>query len=309
MPLKNPVQHLDSAQNAFVERQLEAVEAEVYRQPYPEFKARSIIPVTHKVPAGAETLVYKTYDRVGLAIRIRSYSDNIPNADVNATESRSPIHGYGMGYGYSFQELRAAAFAQMALDAEKAFAARQGFEAQVENIGAAGNGEGLVGLLNIANANVYTVPADGTAASALWTAKTPDLILRDLNGLALKSVQLTNGIERPDTIVLPEELYAAISSTPRSSGSDTTILEFFLRNSPYVRSVIPWEKTKTAGSGSTKRMCAFQRNPSKLRLEIPMEFMFHAAQERGLGISIPGEGRIAGVVCPFPMAVSYGDGA
>ena len=55
-------------------------------------------------------------------------------------------------------------------------------------------------------------------------------------------------------------------------------------------------------------MCAFQRNPSKLRLEVPMEFMFHPAQERGLGIVVPGEGRIAGVVCPFPMAVTFGDG-
>lgn len=307
MPLKTQLPHFDAAANAFIERQLEAVEAEVYRQPYPEYKARLLIPVTHRVPAGAETVVYRTMDRVGVAQRIRSYSDNVPNADVSTKEDRSPVHGYGLGYGYSTQEVRAAQMAGMPLDSEKAYAAREGFEAAVENIAALGNGEGLVGLLNIPNANVYTVPADGTGSSALWSAKTGDLILRDLNGLMLKSIQLTNGIERANTVVLPEDRYQVIATTRLSQYSDTTILDFFLARNPGVM-VAPWDKTKTAGAGGTARMVAYQRNPSKLRLEIPLEFLFHPAQEKGLGFQVPGEGRIAGVICSRPMAVTYGDG-
>ena len=301
--------NVDAAQSMFIERQLEYVEAEILRQPYPDLLARQLVPVSHRANAGAETISYRTYDRVGVAQRIKSYADNIVRADVSAKEDRVPIHGYGIGYGYSNQEMRAAAFAGTPLDSEKALAARQGFELRVDMIGASGNGEGLYGLLNLPNANVYTVPADGTGSSALWTAKSAALILRDMNGLSGKSISLTNGIERPDTLVLPLDQYTLIATTPwATTASDTTILEFFLKNSPWVKSVIPWYRCKAAGSGSTDRMVAYRRDPSKLRLEIPMEYQLNQPQLRNYGVEVPGEGRVAGVICPFPMSVTYGDG-
>lgn len=298
---------LDAAANAFIERQLEFVEAEAVRQPYPELLGRQVVPVTHRAPPGTETISYRIMDRVGIAQRIKSYSDNIPRADVNAREDRVPVHVYGMGYGYSFKELRAAAKAQVPLDAEKAQAARQGFELRVDLIAFNGNGEGLYGLLNLPNANSYVVPADGSGASALWTAKTEDLILRDLNGIATKAADLTNGVETPDTLLLPLAQFN-LASVKRITNTQATVLEFFLRTNPYIRRVIPVWRCKGAGAGGTDRMVAYRADPSKVRLEIPMEFMFHTAQERGLGVEIPGEGEIAGVISPFPMSVTFGDG-
>lgn len=300
--------HFDAAENIQIERRLEYVRTRVVEQPYPELLARQIVPVTHEAPAGAETIKYDIYDKVALAQRIRSYSDNLPRADVKVREERVPVHGYGIAYGYSKQELRASLVSGANLDQKKAAAARFGFELRVDIIGAGGNGEGLVGILNIPNANIYTVPADGTGSSPLWTAKTPDQILRDLNGVANKSVGLTNGIEMPDTLALPIDQYNLIASTARSANSDTTILKFFLGSNPYIKTVIPWFRCKAAGSGATDRMVAYRRSPDKLSLEIPLEFEQNPPEPRGLGIEIACEGRIAGVICPFPMSVTYGDG-
>lgn len=305
-PFQHP--HFDAAENINIERKLEFVRSKTYDQPYPELLARQLIPVSHEAPAGAETIKYDIYDKVGIAQRIRSYSDNLPRADVKVREDRVPVHGYGIAYGYSKQELRSSMLSGSNLDQKKAAAARFGFELRVDLIGAAGNNEGLYGLLNIPSANLYVVPADGTAASALWTAKTPDLILRDMNGVSNKSVSLTNGIEMPDTLLLPIDQYNYISSTARSATSDTTILKFFLGANPFIKSVIPWFRCKGAGAGATDRMVAYRRSPDKLSLEIPLEFEQNPPEARGLGVEIACEGRIAGVICPFPMSVTVGDG-
>ncbi len=300
--------HFDAAENVFIERKLEYVKSKVYEQPYPEFLGRQLVPVSHEVPAGAETIKYDIFDKVGMAQRIRSYSDNLPRADVKVREERSPVHGYGIAYGYSNRELRASLMANVNLDAKKANAARFGFELAVDVIAAGGNSEGLLGLLTLPNANAYTVPADGTGASALWTAKTPDQIIRDLNGVSNKSVGLTNGIEMPDTLLLPIDQYNYVASTPRASVSDTTILKFFLGASPFVKTVIPWFRCKGAGSGGTDRMVAYKRSPDKLTFEIPMEFTQQPPQLRNLAVDVPCEGEVGGVIAPYPMSVTYGDG-
>jgi hypothetical protein len=300
--------HLDAAENAFIERKLEYVMARVVETPYPEFLGRQLVPVSHEVPAGAETIKYDVYDKVALAQRIRSYSDNLPRADVKVREERSPVHGYGIAYGYSNREMRAALMAQSNLEQRKADSARFGFELALDVIAASGNTEGLLGILSLPNANVYTVAADGTGASALWTAKTADQIIRDLNGVANKSVGLTNGIEMPDTLLLPVDQYNYIASTPRATISDTTILKFFLGANPFVKTVIPWFRCKGAGSGGVDRMVAYKRSPSKLTLEIPMEFTQQPPQLLNLSVNIPCEGEIGGVICPYPMSVTYGDG-
>ncbi len=307
MPSQFQHPHFDAAESIVIERKLEFIRSKTYDQPYPELLARQLIPVTHEAPAGAETIKYDIYDKVGLAQRIRSYSDNLPRADVKVREDRVPVHGYGIAYGYSKQELRASMLANSNLDAKKAAAARFGFELRVDLIGASGNGEGLIGLLNIPSANVYIVPADGTASSALWTAKTEDLILRDMNGVTTKSASLTNGIETPDTLLLPLDQYN-LAAVKRVANTQATVLEFFLRTSPYIKSVIPWFRCKAAGSGATDRMVAYRRDPNKLNLEIPLEFEQNPPEARGLGVEIACEGRIAGVICAFPMSVTYGDG-
>jgi hypothetical protein len=302
------IPHLDAAENAFIERKLEYVKSKVYEQPYPDLLGRQMVPVSHEVPAGAETIKYDIFDKVGLAQRIRSYSDNLPRANVKVREERSPVHGYGIAYGYSNRELRASILANVNLDAREASAARFGFELAVDVVAALGNSEGLLGLLTLPNANIYTVPADGTGTSPLLLTKTPDQIIRDLNGVSNKSVGLTNGIEMPDTLALPIDQYNYIASTPRSANSDTTILKFFLGANPFVKTVIPWYRCKGAGSGGTDRMIAYKRSPEKMTLEIPMEFTQQPPQLRNLAVDVPCEGEVGGVICPYPMSVTYGDG-
>lgn len=301
--------NLDAAENVFFERQLEHVRAQSYDIKYPNLLARSLIPLDASVPPGAETVKYMQYDRVGLAKVISTYGRDLPRADVKGKEFRSVVKSLGVAYGYTTQEIRAANMGGVPLDARKAQAARRAMEEKIDVLAFSGStADSLVGFNAITNAQVYTVPNDGTGSSQLWSSKTADLILRDMFMACQYIIDNTYGIEQPDTLLVPLSQYGKIATTPRSATSDTTILQFFLANTPYIRNVQPWWRLAGAGSGGKDRMIAYRRSPDALQLVVPMEFTQYAPQQDGLEFEIPCEMRYGGVVAYYPMSMVYADG-
>lgn len=303
-----PTMFKTDAESAFFERQLEHVKAKTYDKLYPEFKARKLIPVSYETPAGAKTITYQSFDRVGVAKIIASYADDLPRADVKGTEHHSPVKTIGSSYGYNLEEIEGAMMAGLPLEQRKANAARFACEAQLDSIAAVGNADhGLQGLLNIANALGHTV-ANGAAGTKTWKTKTNAEKLADLAGIVKYIIAQTNGVEIPDTLLLPEDQYADIAQAQLSSGVAETVLSFFLRTNPYIKAVMPWAKLAGAGDGGTNRMVCYKRDPDKLTLEIPLEFEQRPAQERNLEMIVPCRMKTGGVICPYPLSVAYGDG-
>jgi hypothetical protein len=255
-----------------------------------------------------ETIRLRSYTQVGVAKLLASYSEDLPRADVKANEETFSVRGLGASYGYNLQEIRAAAKAGVALDAKKAAAARRAIEVQIDRILALGDtATGLKGLLNQTNALTYTVPADGTGASALWTAKTPALIVRDMVGICEYIIAQTNEIEAPNMLLLPRAQYTLIRTTRFDTNSDKTILQWFQATYPSVM-VDTWYRMKGAGAGATDRMMAYTMSPDHLQGSVPQEFEQLPVQERGLEFVVPCHARIGGVQAYYPMAIAYGDG-
>lgn len=300
--------HLDAAENIFFERELEQVRAKSYDVKYPALKARTLIPVNNETDPGAETVRYEQYDSVGVAKIIASYANDLPRADVVAKEFRAPIKSLGMSFGYSIQDIRAARMAGKPLETRKANAARKAVEEKIDAIAAFGDElTGLLGLLNQPNVGNFAVPA-GEKGGTEWANKTPDEILKDMNGITNGIVVDTHGVEEPDTLLLPLDQYGIIATTPRSPNSDTTILEFFLKSNPHIRNVEPWHKLAGAGAGGTDRMVCYRRDPDALELNIPQEFEQFPPQAKGLEFEIPCHARTGGVLMFYPLSASYGDG-
>jgi hypothetical protein len=303
---------LDAAENIFFARELEQIRARSYDIKYAERKIRMLVPVDNSIDPGAEVVTYSQYDRVGVAKIISSYAEDLPRADVKGKQFSVTVKGLGSSYGFSVQEIRAARMAGKPLDARKADAARQAIEDKIDSIGASGDAAtGLVGLLNIANAQTYTITA-GAGGQTTWntgaTPKTGLEVIKDMNSAVHTIVTTTKEAEKPDTMLLPVDKYAYIASTPLQAGSDTTILQFFLRNSPYITSVEPWDKLTGAGAGPTNRMMVYRRDPDALQLVIPQEFESFPPEQEGLNSVIACHARTAGVQCYYPMSVLYADG-
>ena len=297
----------DANETIFFQRQLEHIEQTIYEIKYPTLIARDLVPKIGGINTGAQTHLYREYDQVGVAKILSDYADDLPRADVIAKETTSPIKSLGASYGYDLQELRAASMANVQLDSTKGSAARRMIEEGIDNLLSFGSiVHGFRGLLNQTGTNTYVIP-NGVSGFPQWSKKTSDEILDDLNGIAKSVVVTSNGVEYIDTIVIPFDQHALISTKPRSSTSDTTVLDFFLKNSPWVKAVIPWYRCNTAGSGGTPRGVGLRRDPEALGAVIPQEFEQLPVQQENLAFKIPCHARCGGVVVRLPLTIVYFD--
>lgn len=298
-----PSARLDAAQSAFFARELEVIQAATYDIRYPTLMARQFIPVTSEAGPGATSLTYRQFDEVGKAKFISNKAKDLPRVDVLGEEFNRPIRPCGDSYGYDVLELRSAAMVGRSLDQRRAAAARRAVEELLDFTACFGSPEhGIVdGALNNA-----AIPSQ--AAPAAWAGATADGILKDVGDSIERIVDVTKGIEMPDTIGLPPTRYTQLSTRPRSNVSDTTILKFIMENFPMIKRIIPWYRLATAGAGDTARMVVMRLSPEVLYQEIPSEFEQLPPQEQGLEFVINCIATTAGTAVPLPKAIDFTDG-
>lgn len=306
-------QRLDASESVFFARELEHVKAQSYDVKYPELTATKNIPVSSEAGSGAETITYQQYDAVGFAKIINNYATDLPRVDLVGKEFTAKVKSIGASYGYSIQDIRAARMAGKPLEQRKANAVRRANDQEVNRIAYFGDAKhGLVGLVNHPNITDYTLPDDGVdseeAASTKFADKTPARVLRDLNGMVAKMLELTQNVETPDTLLLDHETHADLATRPRSDNSDTTILEFFLKNSPYVKNVEVVPELNGAGTDGTNVCMMYKKSPDKLTLEIPQPFEQFPPQAEGLEFVIPCHSRCAGLIVYYPLSIIKAEG-
>lgn len=301
--------NLDADEGIFFEKELESLKANSYDVLYPELLARRLFPVDSTADTGAATITYQTWDHVGMARLIHQYGQDLPNIEVTAKETTRKIYSEGIAFGYSMQDIRNARFAGKPLEQRKASAARRQMLQLENSLAFFGDARtDIPGFIGAPNINQVVFPADGTGSSKTWASKTPDQIIRDFGLLSTTIRDVSNGVEHGTTILLPELQYGQISTTPRSTTSDTTILEFVLKTNPWIQEVIPTYELSGAGAGSTDTVMLYNRSPEKLTLEIPQDVEFLPTQEKGFMFEIPVHARTAGVIIYYPKSIAQGDG-
>lgn len=301
-----------SGATAFFDRELEAVMSRSYDVKYPNLHAASgeIVPISTEDGPGAESITYMQFDMTGVAKIISDYADNLPAVNVAGKESTAKVRSIGNSYVYSVQEIRAAMMAGRGLSDRMAMAARRANDQKVDDIFFTGDEEhGLIGLLNHPNIPRLSILNDGSGSGTSFASKiaTPDKILRDMNEMIDDVFTTTNGVERPDTLLLPLAQYALINTTPRADNSDTTILQFFLKNQPGV-TVKPCYKLAGAGTGGADVMAAYTNSPEHLSLRIPQPFEQFPPQETNLSYKVPCHSRCGGLIVFYPLAMLIGEG-
>lgn len=302
---------MDANETAFFARELEHVKARTYDVKYPMLKAANgeLLPISTEAGAGAEVITYQQYDQAGIAKIVSNYADDLPPASVKGKEFMSPVKSLGISYGYSIQEIRAAAMVGRSLESREAMAARRGNEQTVNNIAFFGNAAtGLKGLLTHPNVSEYTLPTDGTGTSSKFKDKTPTQVIRDLNAMVQKIISVTNGVHMPNTLAIPPDVRAYLAATPRSDNSDTTILDYWLNNNGFVDTVIDCVELTGAGTGGTDMMLVYERSPETGTLEIPVPFEQMPVQRKNLAFEVPCHSRIGGVILYYPLAFCKASG-
>jgi hypothetical protein len=299
--------NLDANETAFFSRELEFVKARSYDKKYADVRYSMFLPVSTEANSGADSVTFSSYDMVGMAKVISNYADDLPRCDAFGTQTTVKVRGVGDAYGYNLQEIRASQMANKGLDQKKANAARRGVEQKLNNLAWLANGvDGIYGLIRNTNITSHAAPT-GT-----WSGADPDEILADMFYAVDTVTTSTNGVEIPNTLLMPLAQHSLISTLPLQAGSDTTVLEFFRKQRPMVR--IDWlqelkDVTTAPVSGSTKDcILAYTNDADHLSLEMPQAFEQLPAQERNMEFVINCHARCAGVLVYYPASVHLVEG-
>lgn len=300
---------------AFLTPQLYRIETEVYMTRYPSFDiARFMTVDTSGDMWDVGTLVY-SMDQVGQAEFLSGAGFDMPYASSKMSQFTRNFHLAGIGYEWNTQEMQRAAKLGRSLSSDKAAAAKMAADRFVYGIAMNGQtprGEsekGWTGFINNGSAPSAQVANDGTGPSRLWSAKTPDLILRDINE-ALTAVETGTGETHvANTLALPTSRYNYIATT-RVGDTNATILSFLLANNVAgeALTIVKSRALETAGTGSTTRMVAYDNNPQVLKFHMPGAHQFLPPfQKSSMTYEVGGIMNVGGVEVRLPKALVYRD--
>ncbi|MHC2797180.1 hypothetical protein ACVINZ_006192 [Mesorhizobium jarvisii] len=302
---------------SFLIRQASLIEPTVYAIRYQDIQYANLIPVDTSAPEWIQSVTYFSMDSVGQAQWFNGNAHDIPKVELTREKFETTVSMAAIGYGYNLEELGTAQLLGMNLSNDKASSARRVAEEKIDQVAFIGDtGKGFSGLVNASTPTATTAPADGTGSATTFVSKTPDQILRDINGQLTGIFTGTLGAEIADTLLLPYSVLLDLSTRRIDAVNQTTILEWIERNNIYTRTTGQpltirgvFGYLDTAGAGGTKRMVAYRRSPEVLKMHMPMPFRFLPAWQTGpIKFDVPGIFRLGGVDIRRPKAVRYLDG-
>lgn len=292
---------------AFFISQLSNVEAKIYETKYRKIVYQEFVPVDMSDPEWVDEVTYISYDAVTAGKFIGANARDLPKSDITAAKSTIPVFYGGNSYGYSLDELRKSQALRMPVDTTKATASFRGFQEHAQRVAFFGDSDrGITGLFN--NANVQT---DNSVVD--WSTATGQEIVADMNSLLTKVWQNSAETHVPGVLLLPSNQWTFISTTRMDSGTDTTILQFFMMNNLYKDLtggeliIKPNFEIKTAGVASVNRMMAYELNDENLTMRMPLAWRSIAPQPEGLQIEVPAEYKFGGVEFRYPGSAAYRD--
>jgi hypothetical protein len=134
-------------------------------------------------------------------------------------------------------------------------------------------GVGATGLVNSALVTTGAV-VNGASASPLWTSKTPDEILNDVNDMITSAWSASGFSVCPDTLLLPPVPFAYLVSQKISSASNVSILTFLQDNSISLSvngrklDIQPLKWLTGRGAAGVNRMIAYTNDEDRVRFPL-----------------------------------------
>jgi len=272
-----------------------------------QFSNGNIFPIDTSDNPGAKVTTYQQIEKIGKHKIISNNAKDLPRSTVRGQEFSQSVVSVAGSYGFTFNDIRAAQFANKPLDAMLAAADREADMQALNSLGAFGDNQyGVLGLFNHPDIPKGSVPNDGPGTE--WVNKTSTQILRDMTDCTSEIVQNTLQVIAPDTMLLPIAQYDLIANKDSGFGNGQTILNFFLANNQYVKNILPVNELKGAGTGGVDVMVVYSRNSFNAKFKMPMPYTTYPAQAQGLEMLIPTESRWGGLTVYKPLSINICEG-
>lgn len=307
---------LDAAESAWLKRELEWIDTEVYKQPYVGLQMREILPSSKNIPEWAKVHTWREMDMFGKAKVITAMGDDLPRVDIAKREVTKTIKTVGASYGYDWDEMLAASSQPgMHLDADRAFACKFAVESQVEDILAYGlSDHGLEGFFTLSGINTFTLGDKAKGGKTWGTLAAPNAtgleVYNDLVGGATFTVTNSKGVIEKVDIVLTLDAYAYAAGKPLSATDQTKALQAAL-SSPFINSIRPaYRATAAASNGSLANdtMMFYPKNPMFVCGVNTREYTPQPAQQKNMEWVINATAKCGGAVTKYPYLVTKATG-
>jgi len=293
--------------SAFFLKELVSIESRTYDTKFKKLKYAELLPVDTSDDPGAKHVAYQKYTKRGRAKIISNYSQSSPRVDVFGEEIYVKVYQIGSSFGYSRDEIRSSKLAGKSLDMKRAESAKLAIEQEFERLAWSGDSDyHISSMLDYPGINEYVTP-DGISGDPEFSNKTPLEILEDLNGLVSTVISITNGVEEPDTLLLPIDQYELIKNTPVTELAQASILRWFLENNVHIKRVDWLPDLHGAGAGGSDRMICYPLDRNNLAFKIPLPYTQLPPTQEGYGFEVLTEAKCAGTVIYYPLSVSFSD--
>jgi len=313
-----PILSFADAQSAFpfVLAQGRNLETEIYNTRYRAFNYARHIPVVTEGNQWAIGTMFRVEDTTGQAKLLSGSGTDMPFNTVTRDLKTHDFTMIGAGWEWNIEEINQAALYGSGLEASKANAATMSVERLLNTIAMTGlTAKNWTGLVNDAAVTATDVAADGTGSSTYWAAKTPALILRDVNTL-LESISTGSGeVEYADTLRLPPAAMRQIAGTALLAGDGSmSILDLIRKTNSYTGATgqpldidsIP--ELASAAAGGAGRMVAYRKAKDVVRFHLPMaRLVLPIHQKSIMGFETGVIARTGGTEIRLPKAMGYGD--
>jgi len=287
-------------------RQVEYQFAELYDIQYPDLDMANgtIVPINSSIPAGFKTFTYNIYGGTGVAAAINTYAANsIPRASYQAKPTTGSIVDLTHSYAVNVSDLETAAVTGIPLETGLGDACKRGHMQLRDSLGWYGSSpDGIVGLLT--HPNITQLNSGFT-----WSTATFDQIAADFGTLINTPSNITNNVERVDTVVLPHAVWNNLSERPQNSANSAnfTILSWLQNNYKNVQFLNSTALTAANHAGTDfagKNVCvAFNRSKRKVSLIVSQDFTLYPPQWSGFESLVVNKSRCGGVMTAYPLSI------
>lgn len=198
----------------------------------------------------------------------------LPGVSINGERVVMPLRLLGQEVSYSSVELERSQLLGQPVDAQKFNALNTIYQMATDEMVYIGDSAvGAEGLINSALVTSGSV-VNGASASPLWTSKTPDEILKDVNDMITAAWSASGFSVCPDKLLLPPVQFAYIVSQKISSAGNVSILTFLQDNSISLSvngrklDIQPLKWLTGRGAAGANRMVAYTNDEDRVRFPL-----------------------------------------
>lgn len=276
-------------QGALFADELIAVEKAAYKYEMPSPVALTLFPQVPGISPGAQFTGYRMYTAQGMAKVMASFGTDMPMMNIKGKKYFAKMFTFGLGYGYSYDEMLSAATSNTPLDSMLGVDCREMHERTISNVIWKGDDEhDIIGFSTHPNIPIVAVKGG-------WETASDEDIIAD-NVAMISSVNKTS-IYNTNQVHYPSEAWTIIQGK-KISGTSDTVLSFLRKAYPE----ITFKKNSDCDEKGT--VLAFDMSARHFSQATPILFRQLPPQYTGLDISIPVLSKTAGAIVRAPLAAS-----